>query len=95
MNNPSATVLVVGATGSAGRTAVQVAKRFGAGTVIAAGRNPQRLAELGALGADRTCLLDGLAAAAEVDVVLDYLWGPIAERPPRPSSTSSIPSFAP
>lgn len=73
-----AEVLVLGATGNAGRMAVQVAKRLGAGRVVAAGRNPGRLAELPALGADRTVLLDGDAlgsAAAGVDVVIDYLWG--------------------
>jgi len=68
-------VLVVGATGAAGRMAVQVAKHLGASHVIAAGRNAERLAELPALGADETCGLDDLAGAADVDVVLDYLWG--------------------
>ena len=68
-------VLVLGATGNAGRMAIQVAKRFGASQVIAAGREPDRLGELGALGADQTCTFDQLAAAAEVDVVLDYVWG--------------------
>jgi len=68
-------VLILGATGNAGRMAIQVAKRFGASEVIAAGRNRARLSELTALGADRTCTLDELAAAADVDVVLDYLWG--------------------
>ncbi|MFC7753249.1 zinc-binding dehydrogenase [Tsukamurella soli] len=72
-------VLVIGATGNAGRVAIQVAKRFGAARVIAAGRNRERLAELGALGADEVCTLDGLAAAADVDVVIDYLWGATAE----------------
>jgi len=68
-------VLVLGATGNAGRMAIQVAKRFGASQVIAAGRERDRLGELGALGADQTCTFDQLAAAAEVDVVLDYVWG--------------------
>jgi len=68
-------VLVVGATGAAGGMAVQVAKHLGASHVIAAGRNAERLAELPALGADETCGLDDLAGAADVDVVLDYLWG--------------------
>jgi NADPH:quinone reductase-like Zn-dependent oxidoreductase len=68
-------VLVLGATGNAGRMAIQVAKRLGASQVIAAGREPDRLGELGALGADQTCTFDQLAAAAEVDVVLDYVWG--------------------
>ena len=70
-----ARVLVTGATGSSGRMAVQIAKLFGAGEVIAAGRNEAKLAELPALGADRTITLDRFAEAADVDVVLDYLWG--------------------
>jgi NADPH:quinone reductase-like Zn-dependent oxidoreductase len=68
-------VAILGATGNAGRMAVQVAKRFGASEVVAAGRNAAKLAELPALGADVTCTLDQLAQAAEVDVVVDYLWG--------------------
>ena len=73
-------VLILGATGNAGRMAIQVAKDLGAGQVIAAGRDQARLGELGALGADETCAFDQLAAAAEVDVVLDYVWGPPAAR---------------
>jgi NADPH:quinone reductase-like Zn-dependent oxidoreductase len=73
-------VLVLGATGSSGQLAVQVAKQLGAQRVVAAGRNPQRLAGLADLGADDVVSLgDGdelAAAAAEVDVVIDYLWGP-------------------
>ncbi len=79
---PGASVLVLGATGNAGQMAVQVAKRLGAGSVIAAGRNPERLAALPALGADVTVALAGDAlggVAADVDVVLDYLWGAPAE----------------
>ena len=81
---PGQSVLVLGATGNAGAMAVQVAKRLGAGRVIGAGRNPARLAELPALGADEVVALDDdpavttrrLAdAAAEVDIVIDYLWG--------------------
>jgi NADPH:quinone reductase-like Zn-dependent oxidoreductase len=68
-------VAVLGATGNAGRMAIQVAKRFGASQVIAAGRDAAKLAELPALGADLTCSLDELAQAADVDVVIDYLWG--------------------
>lgn len=68
-------VLILGATGNAGRMAVQVAKRFGAGQVIAAGRDAARLASLRALGADVTCGFDELAKAADVDVVIDYVWG--------------------
>jgi len=81
---PGQSLLVLGATGSAGRMAVQVAKRLGAGRVVAAGRDPGRLALLPALGADATVALTGdrdrdaaglAGAAGEVDVVLDYVWG--------------------
>jgi NADPH:quinone reductase-like Zn-dependent oxidoreductase len=77
-------LLVLGATGNAGQMAVQIAKRLGANQVIAAGRNAGRLAGLPALGATATVLLDADAdhvahrlgqAAADVDVVIDYLWG--------------------
>ncbi|MGK3201561.1 quinone oxidoreductase family protein [Amycolatopsis sp. MEPSY49] len=66
-------VLVLGATGNAGRLAVQVAKHLGAGRVIAAGRDPERLA---AVEADETRAFGELGKAADVDVVLDYVWGP-------------------
>jgi NADPH:quinone reductase-like Zn-dependent oxidoreductase len=74
---PGASVLVLGATGNAGRMAVQVAKHLGAGHVIGAGRNPAHLATLTDLGADATVTLDGDLgkAARDVDVVIDYLWG--------------------
>ncbi len=77
-------VLVHGATGNAGQMAVQIAKLFGAGQIIAAGRSAERLAGLPALGATDTVLLEGNAdivarrlgqAATDVDVVIDYLWG--------------------
>jgi NADPH:quinone reductase-like Zn-dependent oxidoreductase len=88
---PGEVVLVNGATGTSGRLAVQIAKRLGAGKVIATGRNKETLATLGKLGADVVLPLssdgDALQAAfaraiAEdgIDVVLDYLWGPSAER---------------
>jgi NADPH:quinone reductase-like Zn-dependent oxidoreductase len=79
-------VLVLGATGNAGRMAVQIAKLLGAGEVIAVGRNAEILATLPGLGADRVVSLEGdeataalAEAAAEVDVVIDYLWGKPAE----------------
>lgn len=82
-------VFILGATGVAGRLAVQIARRRGAGRIVAAGRNPEALAKLGELGADVVISLDqpaeALAAAlraefaAGIDIVLDYLWGPPAE----------------
>jgi NADPH:quinone reductase-like Zn-dependent oxidoreductase len=79
---PGQSVLVLGATGNAGGMAVQVAKHLGAGHVVGAGRRPGRLAALPGLGADATVSLDGppadvagLLAQADVDVVIDYLWG--------------------
>lgn len=71
-------VLVLGATGAAGALALQVAKKVGAGRIIAAGRD--RIA-LNALAADVHLGLDELGKVADekIDVVLDYLWGPPAE----------------
>ena len=77
-------ILVLGATGNAGQMAVQIARLFCAGQIIAAGRSAERLAGLPALGATDTVLLEGDAnivaqrlgeAATDVDVVIDYLWG--------------------
>jgi NADPH:quinone reductase-like Zn-dependent oxidoreductase len=82
-------VLVLGATGNAGTMAVQVAKRLGAGRVIGAGRDRDRLNALTSVGADDTVQLTGdedatgralSAAAAEVDIVIDYLWGKPAQQ---------------
>jgi NADPH:quinone reductase-like Zn-dependent oxidoreductase len=86
---PGQSVLVLGATGNAGAMAVQVAKRLGAGRVAGAGRNLGRLRALNAAGADdvvqltddQTATGDALAAAAaEVDIVIDYLWGKPAQQ---------------
>lgn len=82
-------VLVLGATGNAGRAAVQVAHRLGAGAITAAGRRAERMEDLVRHGATRIVELDAdpgavaqhLAdAGAEVDVVLDFLWGEPASR---------------
>jgi NADPH:quinone reductase-like Zn-dependent oxidoreductase len=82
-------VLVLGATGNAGAMAVQVAKRLGAGRVIGAGRDATRLAALTSFGADAVVQLTEdteatasalAAAAANVDIVIDYLWGNPAQQ---------------
>ncbi|HEX3471472.1 MAG TPA: zinc-binding alcohol dehydrogenase family protein [Silvibacterium sp.] len=83
-------VLILGATGIAGHLAVQIARRLGAKRVIAAGRNPDALAQAVTLGADATISLEqdreSLIAdfrkhlsESKIDVVLDYLWGVPAE----------------
>ncbi|HTU94611.1 MAG TPA: zinc-binding alcohol dehydrogenase family protein [Solirubrobacteraceae bacterium] len=86
---PGQSVLVLGATGNAGTMAVRVARHLGAGRVVGAGRDPERLQALRAQGADDVVSLtddahatgDALAAAAaDVDIVLDYLWGAPAQR---------------
>jgi NADPH:quinone reductase-like Zn-dependent oxidoreductase len=84
------TVLVNGATGAAGRLAVQIAKHLGAKKVIATARSADAVKAVAALGADvtiplvedETALEDSLEQqfAQGVDVVIDYLWGKSAER---------------
>ena len=77
-------VLVLGATGTAGRVAVQGAKVLGARRVVAAGRDVQRLERSSELGADATLsledddLADRLREACGGDGpthVVDFLWG--------------------
>jgi NADPH2:quinone reductase len=71
-------VLVLGATGSVGRVAVQAAKLRGA-RVVASGRDEARLNEARELGADATVLL-GEPYEEEFDVIIDPLWGePLAD----------------
>jgi NADPH2:quinone reductase len=83
---PGETVLVNGATGFAGKLAIQVAKLLGAGRVVAAGRHEAALRSLPGLGADAVINLKQSdekvvaafkqeAGASGYDVVLDYLWG--------------------
>jgi NADPH:quinone reductase-like Zn-dependent oxidoreductase len=76
-------VLVLGATGPLGAAAVQLAKLAGAKRVIAAGRNPERLARVaqadGVLVLGDEPLAEQLAAlGGPVDLVVDPLWGPWA-----------------
>lgn len=87
--SPGQSVLVLGATGNAGSMAVKVARHLTAGRVIAAGRNIARLEALLHAGADEVVLLTSdseassaalASVAADVDVVLDYVWGAPTER---------------
>lgn len=76
------TVLVLGATGVAGRLAVQAARHLGAKRVVGAGRN---LESLQSIGVDSIVRLDesedairrSFATELEqgIDVIIDYLWG--------------------
>ena len=77
-------VLILGATGNAGQMAIRIAKHLGAARVIGAGRDGERLRFLVAIGADDVVRLTDsseetaaalASAAANVDIVLDYLWG--------------------
>lgn len=79
------TVLVQGATGFAGRMAVQIARLLGAGRVVATGRDDEALRDVAALGADAviTTAVDDADlvrafrehAGDGYDVVVDFLWG--------------------
>jgi NADPH:quinone reductase-like Zn-dependent oxidoreductase len=85
------TVLINGATGTAGRLAVQLARYLGAAKVIATGRNEDELEQVKTLGADVSIPFtlgalhpsgtkryeDALRRefASGIDVVVDYLWG--------------------
>lgn len=79
-------VLINGATGVTGQLAVQLAKYYGAKTVITTGRNPENLEKTKSLGADKTISLkhDDATFIKEIqkihkdtpiDLVIDYLWG--------------------
>jgi NADPH:quinone reductase-like Zn-dependent oxidoreductase len=81
------TVMVIGATGMAGRAAIQAAFAVGADRVVGVGRNPEQLAEVEALGAvpvrlggpdPARAIADALAGEAP-SLVLDYVWGAAAE----------------
>jgi NADPH2:quinone reductase len=88
--HPGESVLILGATGVAGKLAIQTAKLLGASRVVAAGRNEETLKILPALGADALIRLgvsrEELSAAFTheagdrgFDVILDFLWGPPTE----------------
>lgn len=83
-------ILILGATGVAGRLAVQIAKRLGAKRIVVAGRDPRALEELQQQGADAAISLEQSReelvssfrrelSENKIDVILDYLWGAPAE----------------
>lgn len=81
---PADRVLVLGATGSCGRVAVQAAKLSGAARIVAAGRRREELERARGLGADAILELDGDDLTERIracfggegpTVVIDPLWG--------------------
>jgi NADPH2:quinone reductase len=81
---PDDRVLVLGATGAAGRVALQAARVLGAERVVAAGRDAQRLKRALALGADEALSLDEENLVERIrdacggdgpTLVVDPLWG--------------------
>lgn len=83
---PDETVLINGATGFAGKLAVQIARLLGAKRVIGTGRREAALQSLLELGADAVIDLKQSDAAiveafrkeageAGIQVILDFLWG--------------------
>lgn len=78
-------VLVLGATGNSGSLAVEISHYLGAKQVVAVGRNRTKLAGLGAeqtisLLDDKNELQPAIRSVADVDIVLDYLWGDAAKK---------------
>jgi NADPH:quinone reductase len=81
---PDDSVLILGATGTVGSIAVQVARVLGAERIVAAGRDRKRLERARGLGADETVALDGDDLAEKLreafggdgpTLVVDMLWG--------------------
>ncbi len=79
-------VMILGASGNAGKLALQIAKRLGAAEIIAVARDHGHLDDLYELGAtqivslsdDAATIATNLASVGEnVDMVLDYLWGDV------------------
>lgn len=79
-------VLINGATGVTGQIAVQIAKHYGAKTIIATGRNQENLENTKRLGAheiislkqkDEAIItqLKKIHSVTPIDLVIDYLWG--------------------
>lgn len=77
------TVLILGVTSASGEIAVSVARALGASKVIGCARNAEAMS---ALNLDDSIVLQSsvkqtdFSKAASVDVILDYIYGPPAER---------------
>lgn len=82
---PGEKVVITGATGAAGRIAVQIAKAAGASQIVAVGRNQEILERTKALGATDTVHFHGPLYLHQVDLrevtdggadlIIDFTWG--------------------
>lgn len=83
---PGQNVLINGATGVTGQLAVQLARYYGAQTIVATGRNADSLQKTKSLGADKAVSLKQeekviveqlkeIHSQTPIDLVIDYLWG--------------------
>jgi NADPH:quinone reductase-like Zn-dependent oxidoreductase len=78
-------VAIVGATGVSGQAAVQISKAMGATEIVAIGKPGAKLDKTKENGATATVALaekldeTDFSAAADVDIVLDYLWGDVTK----------------
>lgn len=83
---PGQNVLINGATGVTGQLAVQIAKYYGANTIIATGRNTENLEKTKSFGAEKIVSLhqnhknivrqlEEINNETPIDLVIDYLWG--------------------
>lgn len=78
-------VLILGATGNSGSLAVEISHYLGAKSVVAVGRNKKKLATLNvekeiSLLDDPADVKQAVQSVADVDIVLDYLWGDAAKQ---------------
>lgn len=76
-------VAILGATSASGRMAVHLARTMGAGKVIGIARNEKALSEIdldGRIVLQEPADVTDFSLAADVDVVLDYVYGPPAEQ---------------
>ncbi len=87
---PGEIVLINGGAGFTGQMAIQIAKYYGAKKIIVTARNEKTFQKLFDLGADEVISLKQDAQTiikklkeiqfnTPIDIVLDYLWGSIAE----------------
>jgi NADPH:quinone reductase-like Zn-dependent oxidoreductase len=89
-------VLILGATGTAGRLAVQAARLMGAGNIVAAGRDPEALEPLLELGANAIAALgDDPGAALKGHAGTASMWSRTSSTATRAWPRCATPGWAP